>query len=1094
MPSVSEQKIAQLCRALRSTGLTVGIEEELRLHTVLAGLDKFDQTQLTDAIAAIVLKSQRQRQDFERVITAWVSTHRRLPQPQPETTPDGPSQPARPKWRQALWGLVSVGALLGLLFLVYSPSQGTRGASDDMAMDAAPSSPSLDASTSPTDLQSPLVDAGVKPPPLPRLPPPPPPGVQVFVPHIAVSPVPIPNSLWAHLGLLLLAVGIGVVLQLVERKPLLPTPELLPTRPGPLRVLPASVPLARGTAAMLSRREEEIVVWGIGRFVSEEPSPRLDLRRTILATCDAAGQPVLSYLRMRHSREVWLWRDTSLGTYADGREAGVMQLAADLRAALGQAGLPLEEASYYGLPDRLLSQHGPFAPSEVDDRRDAAMVLLLTDGRLLALALASGQDRLPTLALLRQLSHWPRLAFVDCGQGVYRLRELLAPLGIAVLDPSEVPGFLGGTKAMRTQADSQSDLHVWIAGCALSPFPLDDQTALALRHKLRLSVSPWAIQSLRSVARSQGSRFVIPPDLRADKLRWLCAAEDLYRLGHVPKDSLLGQALDFYRNQLAQEDRHRRSRDALTPFVNTPAEQNLRVQAALLDLWDKPEQAARELFRRSKSNQARTIAEALRSLVSAEYLESTVQGRDRNRERAVTILPWRFDKLTPTARVQLQRLGFGQGVIGYKLRPVQLAPAARQNVAWAACAGLAVTGLVGTLSGLSTWLRPSGQPVVTDSHRPDGGTVTVDPVPQSSEYQLSAQYAFVKESQRVPAGAQVLVTWQEEQRDPPDGGSEEREDLGVDLATPPDLSAPEDLAQREDLRNPKERPDLAKPPWNPDMARGFRLPEVVSSTVPSTDTKPSGIELKDEWSCPNQEWTEPKSGVVFVKVCGRIFRMGSEPTDRETSDDETPSYPVNLSDYWIGKYEVSNEQYRKKKPGHKSTFDGDELPVQDVDWNEARAYCRSIGGDLPTEAEWEYAARGPEGRKYPWGNKPEPDNEHAVFQQGWDKGPEAITAKPKGRGPFGTLNQAGNVWEWVTDCYDGGAYEKRKAQSEKPDYTVPVSNPVDDRPGCDRRVLRGGSFAYGPRGLRSALRVWDGPSYRVRDRGFRCVRGSERQR
>jgi hypothetical protein len=68
--------------------------------------------------------------------------------------------------------------------------------------------------------------------------------------------------------------------------------------------------------------------------------------------------------------------------------------------------------------------------------------------------------------------------------------------------------------------------------------------------------------------------------------------------------------------------------------------------------------------------------------------------------------------------------------------------------------------------------------------------------------------------------------------------------------------------------------------------------------------------------------------------------------------------------------------------------------------------------------------------------------------QDWDKGPEAITAKPKGRGPFGTLNQAGNVWEWVTDCYDGGAYEKRKAQSEKTTPALPVVNPVDDRSGC----------------------------------------------
>ena len=222
--------------------------------------------------------------------------------------------------------------------------------------------------------------------------------------------------------------------------------------------------------------------------------------------------------------------------------------------------------------------------------------------------------------------------------------------------------------------------------------------------------------------------------------------------------------------------------------------------------------------------------------------------------------------------------------------------------------------------------------------------------------------------------------------------------------------------------------------------------------------------------------------------------MGSEPTDKEADSNEKPSYPVKLSDYWIGKYEVSNEQYRKQKPGHKSTFDGNELPVQDVYWNEARAYCRSIGADLPTEAEWEYAARGPEGRKYPWGSKPALDDQHAVFQQGWDKGPEAITSKPKGRGPFGTLNQAGNVWEWVTDCYEEEGYKKRKAQSEKTTPALPVVNPVDDRAGCGWRVLRGGSFADVPRNLRSALRDRFPPANRFLNWGFRCVRGSERQR
>ncbi|PSM30554.1 formylglycine-generating enzyme family protein, partial [Haliangium sp. UPWRP_2] len=201
----------------------------------------------------------------------------------------------------------------------------------------------------------------------------------------------------------------------------------------------------------------------------------------------------------------------------------------------------------------------------------------------------------------------------------------------------------------------------------------------------------------------------------------------------------------------------------------------------------------------------------------------------------------------------------------------------------------------------------------------------------------------------------------------------------------------------------------------------------------------------------------------------------------------------HLETFWIGKYEVSNAQYRKRDPSHKITYDGDNLPVQNVSWTEARAYCRGLGGDLSTEAQWEYAARSPTGRKYPWG-KAAPTAERAVFNQSPPyPGPEALTAKPRGRGPFGTLNQAGNVWEWVTDCYQDDRYAKRKAQSDKTDPPSPLVNPVDDRPGCDGRVLRGGSFFGEPRFLRAAGRNGYGPGNRIGFLGFRCVRGSVRQ-
>ena len=89
---------------------------------------------------------------------------------------------------------------------------------------------------------------------------------------------------------------------------------------------------------------------------------------------------------------------------------------------------------------------------------------------------------------------------------------------------------------------------------------------------------------------------------------------------------------------------------------------------------------------------------------------------------------------------------------------------------------------------------------------------------------------------------------------------------------------------------------------------------------------------------------------------------------------------------------------------------------------------------------------------------------------------------------------AGNVWEWVTDCYQDNRYAKRKAQSEKTTPVLSVGNPVDDRSGCDRRVLRGGAFNFEPRGLRSSFRGWYQPVLRVGYLGFRCVRGSQRQR
>lgn len=237
-----------------------------------------------------------------------------------------------------------------------------------------------------------------------------------------------------------------------------------------------------------------------------------------------------------------------------------------------------------------------------------------------------------------------------------------------------------------------------------------------------------------------------------------------------------------------------------------------------------------------------------------------------------------------------------------------------------------------------------------------------------------------------------------------------------------------------------------------------------------------------DW-CPYKE--ETHNGIVYVRVCGGEFTMGSADSEREAYDNEKPAHRVKLDEFWIGKYEVSNAEYRKHDPDHKSRHDRDDQPVNLVNWNEAKAFCEAQGGRLPTEAEWEYAARGRDGRKYPWGDDA-PDRTLAVVAIKDGKvnpqEPEAVTSHPEGKGPFGALHQAGNVWEWVADCY-----------SPYPKSDSVLVNPRVETADCQERVLRGNSFVRVSWRLRSAYRDGFQRGLRDADFGFRCVRGVSRQ-
>jgi serine/threonine-protein kinase len=146
-----------------------------------------------------------------------------------------------------------------------------------------------------------------------------------------------------------------------------------------------------------------------------------------------------------------------------------------------------------------------------------------------------------------------------------------------------------------------------------------------------------------------------------------------------------------------------------------------------------------------------------------------------------------------------------------------------------------------------------------------------------------------------------------------------------------------------------------------------------------------------------------------------------------------------------------------------------------VSWEEAQAYCRWAGLCLPSEAQWEAAARGTDGRRYPWGNA-EPTPELANYG-GRESGTTPVGSYPKGAGPFGALDQAGNVWEWCEDVWDTAAYRERDGQR----------NPLGHTGDPAVRCLRGGSWNYDAWSLPAAYRNGYHASLRIWVIGFRCL-------
>lgn len=271
---------------------------------------------------------------------------------------------------------------------------------------------------------------------------------------------------------------------------------------------------------------------------------------------------------------------------------------------------------------------------------------------------------------------------------------------------------------------------------------------------------------------------------------------------------------------------------------------------------------------------------------------------------------------------------------------------------------------------------------------------------------------------------------------------------------------------------------LAKDPSKrPDSCAAFRerlleaIPDAATEAQASSQPLPSHLR---------------EGAHEMVLVPRGAFQMGSSRREVHIDDVYVDKTPVTNAEFAVF---LEATSYKPTDPGAARFLShwrkgqiqrGEENhPVVYVSWFDARAYASWAGRRLPTEAEWEKAARGTDGRRYPWG-RTEPHHNHANFGRAKDK-TTAVGSFPDGASPYGILDLAGNVWEWCEDGFDEEFYENGPSVNPKLALPKGASKP--------RYVMRGGSFMYDARALRTYARMPFEPHYRFAEGGFRCAKG-----
>ncbi len=243
------------------------------------------------------------------------------------------------------------------------------------------------------------------------------------------------------------------------------------------------------------------------------------------------------------------------------------------------------------------------------------------------------------------------------------------------------------------------------------------------------------------------------------------------------------------------------------------------------------------------------------------------------------------------------------------------------------------------------------------------------------------------------------------------------------------------------------------------------------------DDDDSDDDATDDDATPECEEFTDEYGVTWKCIPAGSFMMGCSPGDTQCKNDEYPRHQVNISAFMLAETEITQTQYEAAMAGNPSYHRCDACPVESVSWEDARQMCEKIGGRLPTEAEWEYAARADTDTPYYCGS-----DSACVTDIAWYNENASGVTQPVGQlspNDFGLFDTLGNVAEWIADFYDEDYY-----------ITSPLNDPTGPESG-ERKVVRGGSSASRVETQRSSFRSSDEVETWDAWNGFRCARNVE---